>query len=91
MLSWPLLHKNKVEDSKVSVPVASYAQSENEVVKALAQKVGQSQTSAVLVTDTIIASRPLGNIRNCLPHSEEGEDGAYAHIFLGWDFFDLSF
>jgi hypothetical protein len=39
MLTWPLLHKNKVEDSKVSVPVGLYAQSENEVVKALAQKV----------------------------------------------------
>jgi len=38
MLTWPLLHKNKVEDSKVSVPVSTYAQSDNEVVKALAQK-----------------------------------------------------
>jgi len=38
MLTWPLLHKNKVEDSKVSVPVTLYSQSENEVVKALAQK-----------------------------------------------------
>lgn len=42
MLTWPLLHKNKVEDSKVSVPVSTYAQSENEVVKALAQKVSWS-------------------------------------------------
>lgn len=39
MLAWPLLHKNKVEDSKVSVPVTSYALSDNEVIKALAQKV----------------------------------------------------
>lgn len=39
MLTWPLLHKNKVEDSKVSVPVSLCAQSENEVVKALAQEV----------------------------------------------------
>ena len=39
MLTWPLLHKNKVEDSKVSVPVRIYTQSQNEVVKALAQKV----------------------------------------------------
>jgi hypothetical protein len=43
MLTWPLLHKNKVEDSKVSVPVTLYAQSENETIKVLAQSVRPSQ------------------------------------------------
>ena len=79
MLSWPLLHRNKVEDSKVSVPVTLYAQSENEVVKTLAQKVRRSQTTLVLVTDAAIASRPLGDFRNCLPYTEEDEVGAYTH------------
>ena len=71
MFSWPLLHGNKVEDSKVSVPVALYAQLENGAVKTLAQKVRYSQSTLMLITDAAIASRPLGNSRNCLSYSEE--------------------
>jgi len=48
MLTWPLLHKNKVEDSKVSIPVSLYAQSEDPVVKALAQKVGSSLRALII-------------------------------------------
>ena len=89
MFSWPLLHRNKVEDSKVSVPVALYAQSENEVVKTLAQKVRYSQSTLMLITDAAIASRPLGNFRNCLSYSEEDEIGAYSHHFLCRDLLEL--
>jgi hypothetical protein len=39
MSTWPLLNRNKVQDSKVHVPVEACAAHENEVVKSLAQKV----------------------------------------------------
>lgn len=39
MLTWPLLHKNKVEDSKVHIPVSVFAESEDERIKGLAQQV----------------------------------------------------
>lgn len=39
MSVWPLLNRNKVEDSKVSVPVRTCAELEDETVKGLAQKV----------------------------------------------------
>ncbi|KAF8804407.1 hypothetical protein BYT27DRAFT_7107098 [Phlegmacium glaucopus] len=37
MSTWPLLNRNKVQDSKVHVPVEACAALENEVVKSLAQ------------------------------------------------------
>lgn len=43
MATWPLMHKNKVEDSKVSVPVSAYTESDNEVVKTLAKNVSFPQ------------------------------------------------
>ena len=36
---WPLLHRNKVEDSKIEEPVQQCAQSQDERLKALAEKV----------------------------------------------------
>ena len=39
MSTWPLLNRNKVQDSKVHVPVEACATHENEIVKSLAQKV----------------------------------------------------
>jgi len=39
MTSWPLLQRNKVDDSKVTTPVMLCAESENETVKTLAKKV----------------------------------------------------
>ena len=39
LISWPLVNRNKVMDSKVHVPVQSCATLENETVKGLAQKV----------------------------------------------------
>ncbi|CDO68786.1 hypothetical protein BN946_scf184989.g52 [Trametes cinnabarina] len=38
MSTWPLIQRNKVEDSKVNVPVKLCAESENEAVSALAKK-----------------------------------------------------
>jgi len=40
MMTWPLIQRNKVEDSKVNVPVQTCAQSENQGLAELAQKVG---------------------------------------------------
>ncbi|KAK0447892.1 uncharacterized protein EV420DRAFT_864399 [Desarmillaria tabescens] len=38
MSTWPLVFRNKVEDSQVNVSVKAYAESENETVKELASK-----------------------------------------------------
>ncbi|KAL6308930.1 hypothetical protein BKA93DRAFT_724617 [Sparassis latifolia] len=38
MMTWPLIQRNKVEDSKVNVPVQACAQSENAVLAELAKK-----------------------------------------------------
>lgn len=39
MKTWPLLNRNKVQDSKVHVPVEACAEMENGTVKSLAQAV----------------------------------------------------
>lgn len=40
MITWPLLQRNKVEDSKINIPVQRYAETaEDEKMKGLAQKV----------------------------------------------------
>jgi histone-lysine N-methyltransferase SETD2 len=39
MSTWPLISRNKVEDSKVSVPVQRCTESENLVLKKAAQAV----------------------------------------------------
>lgn len=39
MTTWPLLNKNKVEDSQVNVSVQKYVNLENDAIKSLAQKV----------------------------------------------------
>jgi len=38
-VTWPLLNRNKVQDSKVNVPVEACASLENETIKRTAQKV----------------------------------------------------
>lgn len=50
MSTWPLLNRNKVQDSKVHVPVEACAAHENEVVKSLAQKVCCRDSCKLLVT-----------------------------------------
>ena len=39
MMTWPLIQRNKVSDSKVDVPVKACSQSENVVLAELATKV----------------------------------------------------
>ena len=39
MMSWPLIQRNKVDDSKVAVPVEACAASDNEVLASAAKKV----------------------------------------------------
>ena len=39
MTNWPLLARNKVDDSRITVPVQACSDSENEVIKVLAKKV----------------------------------------------------
>lgn len=56
MLTWPLLHRNKVEDSKVSVPVSSYAEAEDEVIKTLAQKVSTGDHEPLYLLSDIMFS-----------------------------------
>lgn len=44
MKSWPLLNRNKVQDSKVHIPVEACATLEDETVKTLAQAVSTTKT-----------------------------------------------
>lgn len=39
MVKWPLIQRNKVDDSKIRIPVQACAESENEGMKSLALKV----------------------------------------------------
>ena len=39
MMNWPLIQRNKVEDSKISEPVKKCAELENETVSKLAKEV----------------------------------------------------
>ena len=39
MSTWPLIQRNKVEDSKINIPVEAFAQSEHQNVADLAKKV----------------------------------------------------
>ena len=45
MSTWPLMWRNKVEDSKVSVPVQRCTESENVVLQKAAQDVSHSGES----------------------------------------------
>jgi hypothetical protein len=54
MTTWPLISRNKVEDSKVSVPVERCTESENVVLKKAAQDVSPL---AIIVLDCIL--KPL--------------------------------
>ena len=45
MMTWPLIQRNKVEDSKVNVPVKTLSESGNVVLAELAVKVRISTSS----------------------------------------------
>lgn len=41
-MTWPLIQRNKVEDSQVNVSVQAFSESENQAVAELAKKVCRS-------------------------------------------------
>lgn len=45
-MTWPLIQRNKVEDSKIDVPVKVCAESENEVLAELAKKASKFEMLA---------------------------------------------
>ena len=51
MTTWPLISRNKVEDSKVCVPVERCTESENVVLKKAAQDVSPV---AIIVLDCVL-------------------------------------
>lgn len=60
MMSWPLIQRNKVEDSKVNVPVKKCTESENVVLAELATKVGSFLLTVVLGLIAHAAARSMG-------------------------------
>ena len=64
LTTWPLLQRNKVDDSKIVIPVEACALSENEHIKGLAQKVGElriwSSHTILISFYTTTASGSLG-------------------------------
>lgn len=53
MTTWPLLNRNKVVDSKVSVSVKACAELDNENVRIMAQKVHCDTTLIIEMTLTV--------------------------------------
>ena len=56
MSTWPLISRNKVEDSKVSIPVQSCTESDNLVLKKAAEEVCTVSSSTQLSEMTFSAS-----------------------------------
>ncbi len=54
--TWPLLQRNKVEDSQIDTTVGVLAESENEVVAGLAKKVNHHSTPIDLFVNHICSS-----------------------------------
>ena len=48
MLTWPLIQRNKVEDSKVSIPVETFVASENQGLSSLAKQVREQLTEGAI-------------------------------------------
>lgn len=49
MSRWPLIQRNKVDDSKITIPVRVCLESENETMKGLAQKVTDTITKLITI------------------------------------------
>lgn len=45
MRSWPLINRNKVDDSKVNVPVEALTKSEDEKLRTVAQEVSAENST----------------------------------------------
>lgn len=79
MKTWPLLNRNKVQDSKVHVPVEACAALEDEAVKSLSQSVSSSKQDNTGYL-RLIASGPLGN-PSCV-HSNTEAQGRIVVVML---------
>jgi hypothetical protein len=47
---WPLIQRNKVDDSKITIPVRMCLESENETMRGLAQKVVNIIPKLIILT-----------------------------------------
>jgi [histone H3]-lysine36 N-trimethyltransferase len=47
--AWPLINRNKVEDSKIEVPLQAFVEGHNEKVKGLAEQVSQPDLGTTLL------------------------------------------
>jgi hypothetical protein len=75
MANWPLLQRNKVDDSKVTVPVKICAESENEAVRTLAQKVTILSSAPSPYADRHPVARPLGYLVISLSNTQANDLG----------------
>jgi hypothetical protein len=85
MTTWPLLARNKVDDSKITVPVQACYASENEVIKDLAKKVIPSfATDFYTFTHSLsyAAARLLGYLGICVSDTKANETGSCRHDAL---------
>ena len=77
MMTWPLIQRNKVEDSKIDVPVKACAESDNEVLAELAKKVRLLHTLYSIRLDNALydvsVTRSVGKLRVCLPDTKTSE------------------
>ena len=80
--TWPLLHRNKVEDSKIEEPVQQCVQSEDERLKTLAEKVRGTRKILLMTFNeyNFIASESMGKSRNSLSNTEKNESCKF-HVF----------
>lgn len=45
--AWPLIHRNKVEDSGIEGPVKRYTENDNETIRTMAERVRSTGISTV--------------------------------------------
>lgn len=76
MTTWPLIQRNKVEDSKINVHVQACAQSENQALAELAQKVRLPFLGPEARTNhKLTAFNAMGSPGVCLPNTQTSENG----------------
>ena len=81
--TWPLLQRNKVEDSQIEVPVQLLSESDNEVVANMAKKVSSHPLgfySSLTETKRVVASRTVVGIGVGLPYTETFGSGMYSPL-----------
>ena len=81
MSTWPLMWRNKVEDSKVSVPVQRCTESENVVLRKAAQDVSTVFSFPFPFLKCALAPGSMEYTGDCLSDTQALE-GALAHNLL---------